>query len=74
MDYVEKLGYLVEIEVKESTKSVMEEYDLLLNIAKELGLNLNHIDRCSYPYYLIKSKKFHQIIIFKYYNNYISLI
>ena len=56
LDYVEKLGYFVEIEVKEYTKSIMEEYDLLLHTAKELELNLNHIDRRGYPYYLIKMK------------------
>lgn len=56
LDYVERLGYFVEIEVKEYTKSIMEEYDLLLHTAKDLGLNLNYIDRRGYPYYLIKMK------------------
>lgn len=54
LDYVERLGYFVEIEVKKYEKEIMEEYDLLLKVAKELGLNLDEIDRRGYPYYLIK--------------------
>ena len=57
LDYVEKLGYFVEIEIKNYTMSVMEEYDLLLKVAKELALNLNHIDRRGYPYHLINNSK-----------------
>lgn len=53
LDYVEKLGYFVEIEVKKYTESVMREYDYLLKIAKEFHLNLNNIDKRGYPYHLI---------------------
>lgn len=55
LDYVEKLGYFVEIEVKKYDKPIMEEYDNLLKLAKSLNLNLNNIDKKGYPYHLIKS-------------------
>lgn len=53
LDYVEKLGYFVEIEVKQRDHSAMNEYDLLLKTAKNLHLNLQHIDKRGYPYYFI---------------------
>lgn len=53
LDYVYSLGYFIEIEVKKYDKQIMEEYDLLLRVAKELNLNLDNIDRRGYPYYLI---------------------
>ncbi len=53
LDYVEELGYFVEIEVKKYTDSIMNEYDALLKIAKNLGLNLDNIDQKGYPYHLI---------------------
>lgn len=56
LDYVEKLGYFVEIEVKKYKKSINDEYDLLLYTAKNLELNLNHIDKRGYPHYLINIK------------------
>lgn len=53
LDFVKDLGYFVEIEVKEYDKTSIEEYDLLLKIARNLGLNLNNIDKRGYPYHLI---------------------
>lgn len=54
LDYIKELGYFVEIEIKHYDKSIMEEYDNLLKLAKNLGLNLNNIDKHGYPYYLIE--------------------
>lgn len=56
LDKVENLGYFVEIEVKHYTKEIGEEYDNLIKLAKDLGLNLNAIDKRGYPYYLIEMK------------------
>ena len=53
LDYVETLGYFIEIEVKEYNKTALEEYDSLLKLAKSLKLDLNHIDKRGYPYHLI---------------------
>ena len=57
LDYVENLGYFIEIEVKKYTESAMAEYDKLLKLAKQLNLNLNNIDKKGYPYHLIYSSK-----------------
>lgn len=53
LDCVEELGYFIEIEIKKYTKSVMEECDELLKLAKELNLNLDNVDKRGYPYHLI---------------------
>ena len=53
LDYVDKLGYFIEIEVKRYDFSALEEYDNLLKLAKELNLNLDNIDKRGYPYHLI---------------------
>ncbi len=53
LDYVEKLGYFIEIEIKKYTKTVMEECDELLKLAKRLNLNLDNVDKRGYPYHLI---------------------
>ncbi len=53
LDYVEKLGYFIEIEIKTYTKTVMEECDELLKLAKDLDLNLDKVDKRGYPYHLI---------------------
>jgi len=53
LDYVEGLGYFVEIEVKKYTGSAMDECDHLLKVAMKLNLNLNNIDKRGYPYHLI---------------------
>ncbi len=53
LDYVKDLGYFIEIEVKEYTSDTILEYDKLLKIAKDLGLNLNNIDKRGYPYHII---------------------
>ena len=53
LDYVETLGYFIEIEVKEYNKTALEEYDSLLKLAKSLKLDLNHIDKRGYTYHLI---------------------
>lgn len=57
LDYVEMLGYFIEIEVKEYNKPVLEEYDSLLKVAKKLNLNLDNIDKRGYPYHLIYGTK-----------------
>lgn len=53
LDYVKDLDYFIEIEVKEYTSDTILEYDKLLKIAKDLGLNLNNIDKRGYPYHII---------------------
>lgn len=53
LDYVEDLGYFVEIEVKKYTENAMREYDDLLKVAKRLNMNLNNIDKRGYPYHMI---------------------
>lgn len=53
LDYVQKLGYFIEIEVKKYSKDPLEEYDDLLKVAKSLNLNLDNIDKKGYPYHII---------------------
>lgn len=53
LDYVEKLGYFIEIEVKKYMEKAVDEYDKLLKVAKDLNLNLNNIDKRGYPYHII---------------------
>lgn len=53
LDYVENLGYFIEIEVKKYDGSALQEYDKLLKLAKDLNLNLDNIDNRGYPYHLI---------------------
>ena len=53
LDYVQKLGYFIEIEVKKYSKTPIEEYDELLKLAKSLNLNLDKIDKRGYPYHMI---------------------
>lgn len=53
LDYVDNLGYFVEIEVKKYSENAMNEYDSLLKVAKKLNLNLNNIDKRGYSYHLI---------------------
>lgn len=53
LDYVENLGYFIEIEVNNYDESAMNEYDKLLKLAKDLKLNLDNIDKRGYPYHLI---------------------
>lgn len=57
LDYVENLGYFIEIEVKNYDENAMNEYDKLLKLAKDLNLNLDNIDKRGYPYHLIYSSK-----------------
>lgn len=54
LDYVKDLGYFIEIEIKKYDKSIMEEYDELINLSQNLNLNLKNIDKRGYPYYFIK--------------------
>lgn len=56
LDAVKDLGYFVEIEVKKYAKTPLEEYDALLKVAKDLNLNLDHIDKRGYPYYMVQNK------------------
>lgn len=53
LDYVESLGYFIEIEVKKYFKSPLDEYDELLRVSKSLNLNLDNIDTRGYPYHII---------------------
>lgn len=53
LDYVEELGYFIEIEVKKYTETAVDEYDKLLKVAKDLNLNLDNIDKRGYPYHII---------------------
>lgn len=53
LDIVKKLGYFVEIEIKKYNKDLSLEYDELLKVTKNFGLNLNNIDRRGYPYYMV---------------------
>lgn len=57
LDKVKELGYFIEIEVKKYTKSIIEEYDELLLLAKKLDLNLADIDKRGYPYYLLDKNR-----------------
>ena len=45
LDKVDNLGYFIEIEVKKTINDYLEEYDNLLKISKNLGLNLNNIEQ-----------------------------
>ena len=53
LDNVKYLGYFIEIEVIKYDNDVMQEYDNLLKLAKDLELNLDDIDKKGYPYYFI---------------------
>ena len=53
LDEVKNLGFFIEIEVKKYDKSINEEYDDLLLISKDLGLDLSKIDKRGYPYYFL---------------------
>ncbi len=53
LDYVDHLGYFIEIEVKEYDESAIKEYDNLIKVAKDLNLNLNNLDKRGYPYHII---------------------
>lgn len=56
LDYVENLGHFVEIEVKEYHLDPLKEYDLLIDVVKDLNLNLQNIDKRGYPYHIIYDK------------------
>lgn len=53
LDDVKNLGYFIEIEVIKYEKTITQEYDELLKLAKDLDLNLDAIDKKGYPYYFI---------------------
>lgn len=53
LDIVKELGYFVEIEIKKYNKDLSLEYDELLKVAKNFGLNLNNIDRRGDLYYMV---------------------
>lgn len=53
LDYVKKLGYFIEIEVKNYSKNPIDEYNDLLKLAKSLNLSLNNIDKKGYPFHII---------------------
>lgn len=54
LDKVEKLGYFIEIEVKEISETPILEYEELLRLAKKLNLNLDDIEVKRYPYQIIE--------------------
>lgn len=47
------MGYFIEIEVKKYTKELIDEYNNILKLAKDLNLNLDNIDKRGYPYHII---------------------
>ena len=53
LDFVKTLGYFIEIEVKKYTKELIDEYNNILKLAKDLNLNLDNIDKRGYPYHII---------------------
>lgn len=53
LDFVKTLGYFIEIEVKKYTKELIDEYNDILKLAKNLNLNLDNIDKRGYPYHII---------------------
>ena len=55
LDKVDGLGYFIEIEVKETIKDYLEEYDNLLKNSKNLGLNLNNIEQKKYSQHMINN-------------------
>ena len=55
LDKVDNLGYFIEIEVKGTINDYLEEYDNLLKISKNLGLNLNNIEQKRYPQLMINN-------------------
>ncbi len=55
LDNVDKLGYFIEIEVKETISNYIEEYNNLLKISKNLGLNINNIELKRYPQLMINN-------------------
>ena len=57
LDFVNTLGYFIEIEVKKIETNQQEEYDRLLKAAKDINLNLDNIDTRRYPYQIICKNK-----------------
>ena len=57
LDSVKDLGYFIEIEVKKYSKDPISEYGELVVLSKELGLDLNNVDKRGYPYHLIFGKE-----------------
>lgn len=53
LDFVEGLGYYIEISVKDSIEDSIYEYEQLLKIANRLGLNLSKIEKRGYCYQLL---------------------
>ncbi len=53
LDFVKDLGYFIEIEVKDYTKELIDEYNDLLKLTKDFNLNLDNIDKRGYPYHII---------------------
>ena len=54
LDRVKNLGYFIEIEIKKYTKDIEKEYNELLQVAKDLGLNLTNRVTKHYLDYFIK--------------------
>ena len=57
LDVVKDLGRYVEIEVMKYDKSIEEEYNTLLRLARKLNLSTDRIDKLGYAYYMLKEKK-----------------
>lgn len=56
LDYVDNLGYFIEIEVKQYDEDAIKEYDELIKVARNLHLNLKNVDKRGYPYHIIYNK------------------
>ncbi len=56
LDYVDNLGYFIEIEVKQYDEDAIKEYDELIKVARNLHLNLSNVDKRGYPYHIIYNK------------------
>jgi len=53
LDNVKKLGYFIEIEIKNITQDLKDEYKELLTMAKTLNLNIEDIEYNRYSYQII---------------------
>lgn len=53
LDYVESLGFFIEIEVKNYNMDALREYDELIRLACDLKLDLSKLDKRGYPYHLL---------------------
>lgn len=57
LDKVKELGYFIEIEIKKYNKELEEEYKELIELAKNLNLNLNNQTKKGYSHILLENKE-----------------